>query len=57
VKDEITYTTAGGGTVTWTNIRDGVGRWDCKACGDSGDGSFGTRRFANDHARGCQARD
>lgn len=52
MKDEITYTTAGGGTVAWKN-----GGWDCKACGDSGRGSYGTRRFANDHARGCQARD
>lgn len=52
VKDEITYTTAGGGTVTWRN-----GAWNCKACGDDGTGKFGTSRDANDHARACQARD
>lgn len=52
MKDKITYTTAGGGTVIWEN-----NAWSCRACGDTANGKWGTPRDANDHARGCQARD
>lgn len=53
MKDKITYTTAGGGTVVWEESRG----WDCKACGDGGSGKWASYRLANDHARECQARD
>ena len=52
VKDKITYTTAGGGTVKWKQTNDG-GIWNCEACGDK---DSGYPYEANDHASGCWAR-
>lgn len=51
MKDEITYKTAGGGTVTWKQSKD-RGTWTCHACGDS---DWGYAYEANRHASGCWA--
>lgn len=64
MKDYTTYTTAGGGTVTWQ--RDAVdttpgwvgigrqyGNWNCDGCGARGNGE---RHQANNHAADCRAR-
>ncbi|WP_157253244.1 hypothetical protein [Nonomuraea typhae] len=54
MKNEITFTTAGGGTVVWKwHNDDSGGRWVCQACGDKG---WGYDTEANKHAGGCWAR-
>lgn len=52
MKDEITYTTAGGGTVKWKQAKDS-GIWVCEACGDQ---DRGYAYDANRHAGNCWAR-
>ncbi|MFD9950881.1 hypothetical protein ACFWYW_59155 [Nonomuraea sp. NPDC059023] len=53
MKDKITYTTAGGGTVTWEK-REVRGSWECLACGRKD--PDGNAYEANKHASGCWAR-
>ncbi|MFI6296899.1 hypothetical protein ACIBEJ_35280 [Nonomuraea sp. NPDC050790] len=53
MKDQITYTTAGGGTVVWKQDDD-RGQWECKACGSSDRRAYAYE--ANEHASRCWAR-
>lgn len=62
MKDTITYTNAGGGTVTWRFARESSipwapasreGKWKCSGCGRGG---YGDRFRAEDHAAKCRAR-